>query len=233
MLWRDISARRYREEQAFSSLKLFFILLLLVFLLGGWSPWSQPSAPQPASGVLVYGAPLQEEITLEPWEDKNYTFAPLASYEITARILSKKIYTSDRAAEISPVDLALGWEAMSDTTVLQSLDIKQSERWYYVSWRNAPVDADTIIQHSANTHILPATPEIASVVNTLQKNQVVRLRGYLVLVTAKDGFLWRSSVTRSDTGNGSCEVFWVTDVEVQTLETLQASASQNLIHQHN
>jgi hypothetical protein len=233
MLWRVNSAQRYRGEQAFPNLKLFFILLLLVFLLGGWSPWSQPSDSQPASGVLVYGAPLQEEITLEPWEDKNYTFAPLASYEITARILSKKVYTSDRAAEISPVDLALGWEAMSDTTVLQSLDIKQSGRWYYVSWRNAPVNADTIIQHSANTHILPATPDVAEAVQALQKNQVVRLRGSLVLVTAKDGFLWRSSVTRSDTGNGSCEVFWVTDVDVQPRETLQASASQNLIHQHN
>lgn len=232
MLWRHDSAQPYSEDFAFPNLKLFFILLVLVFLLGGWSPWSQPSDPQPAPGVLVYGAPLQEETTLEPWEDKDYTFEPLASYEITARILSKKFYTSDRPAEISPIDLALGWEVMSDTTVLDDLIIEQSKRWYYVSWRNAPIEANTIIQHSANTHILPATPEIASVVKTLQKNQVVRLRGYLVLVTAKDGFLWRSSVTRSDTGNGSCEVFWVTDVEVQTLETLQASANPNLDHQH-
>jgi hypothetical protein len=228
MLWRESNAPS-GHWTANRNLKLFFIVLILVFLVGGWT---NPSEFQPAPGILVYGAPQQEETKLEPWEDKNYTFEPLASYEITARILSKKSYTSDRAAEISPVDLALGWETMSDTNVLQSLDIKQSGRWYYVAWRNAPIDANTIIEHSANTHILPATPEVAEAVNTLQKHQVVRLRGYLVLVSARDGFLWRSSVTRSDTGNGSCEVFWVTDVKVESVESLQANAGLSLSHQH-
>lgn len=229
MLWRERSAH-HSHSAASPRLKLPVVLLLVIALLVGWS---HSSTPQPAPGILVYGEPLQTETAQGSWESDDYTFTPLASYEITARILSKKLYTSDRSAELSPVDLALGWQDMSDTNILQSLEIEQKDRWYYVSWRNAPIDVNTVKLHSANTHILPATPEVAEAINNLQTHDVVRLRGSLVQVTAKDGFLWRSSLTRTDTGDGSCEVFWVTDVEVETLETLQASASQNLIHQHN
>lgn len=229
MLWRESSAH-LNYSAASPRLKLPVVLLLAVALLVGWS---HSSAPQPAPGILVYGEPLQTETAQGPWQSDDYTFTPLASYEITARILSKKLYTSDRSAELSPVDLALGWQDMSDTNVLQSLEIEQKDRWYYVSWRNAPIDVNTVKLHSANTHILPANPEVAEAIDNLQTHDVVRLQGSLVQVTSKDGFLWRSSLTRTDTGDGSCEVFWVTDVDVEPLETLQASASQNLIHQHN
>jgi hypothetical protein len=221
MLWRESNAH-FSHSAASPNLKLPVVLLLVVALLVGWS---RSSAPQPAPGVLVYGEPLQTETTQEPWQANDYTFTPLASYEITARILSKKPYTSDRSAELSPVDLALGWEEMSDSSVLQTLTIKQSERWYYVSWRNSLLDTNAIILHSANTHILPANPEVAERIENLQKHEVVRLRGSLVQVTSKDGFLWRSSLTRSDTGDGSCEVFWVESVEVEPIQSLQASTT--------
>jgi hypothetical protein len=34
----------------------------------------------------------------------------------------------------------------------------------------------------------------------------IRLRGYLVRVAASDGWQWRSSLTRDDTGAGACEL---------------------------
>jgi hypothetical protein len=48
----------------------------------------------------------------------------------------------------------------------------------------------------------------------VQAGDVVRLRGYLVRVTAEDGWSWLSSTSRSDTGDGSCEVMWIEGVEV-------------------
>jgi hypothetical protein len=221
MFWKESSAHD-SPSAANPRLKLPVVLLLVIALLVGWS---HSSAPQPAPGILVYGEPLQTETTLGPWQRDDYTFTPLASYEITARILGKKLYSSDRSAELSPVDLALGWEEMSDSSVLQTLTIKQSERWYYVSWRNSLLDTNAIILHSANTHILPANREVAERIEKLQKHEVVRLRGSLVQVTSKDGFLWRSSLTRSDTGDGSCEVFWVESVDVEPIQSLQASAN--------
>jgi hypothetical protein len=230
---RDTALALLTALHAHFNLYVFIAATLALLLLTGFTQWSPRSAvAQPAPGILVYGEPSQQAVTLEPWQQDTYTFTPLASYELTGRILSKKIYTSDRSAAISPVDLALGWQEMSNSEVLNRLDITQSGRWYYVSWRDSLVDSDTIISHSANTHILPATPEVAQVINAVQKNQVVRLRGSLVQVTATDGFLWRSSLSRWDTGNGSCEVFWVDSAEVVSLQTLQADAGTRASHQH-
>jgi hypothetical protein len=215
------------------NLYVFAISTLALLLLTGFvksAGWARPHGIAP--GILVYGEPLQADVSKEPWQEKNYTLTPLANYEITARILSKKFYTSERAAELSPIDLALGWQEMSDSKILDDLTITQKDRWYYVSWRNSMLERDDIIRHSANTHILPATPEVAELVNTVGKNEVVRLQGYLVEVTSKDGFLWRSSVSRTDTGDGSCEVFWVESVEVMSAQSLQASAGTPVIHQH-
>jgi hypothetical protein len=39
--------------------------------------------------------------------------------------------------------------------------------------------------------------------------------GYLVEVRGRDGFRWRSSLTREDTGNGACELVWVEKLDVR------------------
>jgi hypothetical protein len=44
---------------------------------------------------------------------------------------------------------------------------------------------------------------------------VVALTGYLVEVRGPDGFRWRSSLTREDTGNGACELVWVEKLDVR------------------
>jgi hypothetical protein len=78
------------------------------------------------------------------------------------------------------------------------------------------------MQNSANTHILPSNQGVAQKIQDLKPDQIVFLKGYLVEVSKKDGFIWRSSVTRADTGNGSCEIFWVEDIEIQSASSMQA-----------
>lgn len=197
----------------------FFTLFLFIGILG-WSPWRSQASPLP--GIIAAGEPIQEQSEVAPWQHGEYLVTPLASYDVTARVLSKKDYTWDKSSALSPVDFALGWGVMSDSAVLSDLRVSQSGRWFYVYWKNANVDTNQVMTHSANTHILPATPEIARKVKNVQHNQVVHLRGYLVQVTKRDGFLWRSSLSRGDTGDGSCEVLWVTEVEVVPAAQLQA-----------
>ena len=40
------------------------------------------------------------------------------------------------------------------------------------------------------------------------------LRGQLVRADGQDGWHWISSLTRTDTGDGSCEVVWVETVGI-------------------
>ena len=155
------------------------------------------------------------------WRDEaGYTIEALAEYEVSARVLSARSYSDDREADVSPVDLALGWGQMADREMLSQLQVTQRDRWYFVRWRGAPIRAADVIANSANTHLLPADEEVAEQLERVGEGDIVHLRGYLVSVEAEDGWHWESSLSRFDTGDGSCEVLWVESVEVERDEPI-------------
>jgi len=96
------------------------------------------------------------------------------------------------------------------------LKISQGNRFYFYRWSDRPpIPLSEIVEHSANMHMIPATDEIKHRLDKVRVGQVVALRGYLVRVQSPDGWRWNSSMTRRDTGNGACEVVWVSDVTVR------------------
>ncbi|HEY5733557.1 MAG TPA: hypothetical protein VIU36_02225, partial [Gammaproteobacteria bacterium] len=46
---------------------------------------------------------------------------------------------------------------------------------------------------------------------------VVKLKGFLVSINSDDGWSWKSSMTRNDTGKGACEVILVDDFRIMQL----------------
>ena len=146
----------------------------------------------------------------------GYVIETLASYEVRARVLSIERYRMGREADLSPLDFALGWGPMSDTAVLDRLSISQSGRWYHFRWEGAPpIDPSIMAKSSANTHLVPADDLVKKRLLDVRKGAVVTLSGYLINVRHSDGWTWRSSLSRDDTGGGSCELMFVTDVQVE------------------
>ena len=192
----------------------FVILIVLGYLFHrdhldiGWK-WE--AAPTP--GRLAPADPEQVMLdpnTVAPWNLRGFTFKALATYSITARILDLAPYAHDRWSDISPVDLALGWGSMSDPTIYEQFDITQYDRHYI--WRYSgtpPIPESEIISHSANTHLIPADDSVRDRIFTFQRHDVVRLVGYLVHIDLPDGTTIVSSLLRTDTGDGACEVMWV------------------------
>jgi hypothetical protein len=113
-----------------------------------------------------------------------------------------------------PYDVALGWGPMSDQAVLDRLSITQGNRFFFYEWQDEPpIPEGDMARHAANNHLIAANPRIAATIRKLRAGQVVKLRGYLVNATKPDGFRWATSLTRSDSGNGACEVFYVEAAE--------------------
>lgn len=167
-------------------------------------------------GMLVEEEPFQGEVRDgRPWNRDGYRITPLAVFRIRARVLCKKNYWFGRESDLSPCDLALGWRQMSDQVVLDQMKISQRRRWYWYQYTNPPVAQRTIETHSANMHIIPASDEVADRLGTVVRGHIVELSGYLVELTARDGWRWRSSLSRGDTGNGSCEVIWTEKLVIQ------------------
>jgi hypothetical protein len=193
---------------------------LLAFALAAAAAWyyfREPAAQW--RGMPAAKEPFQQATPLPaPFVQGKYTITPLARYQVQAVVLARERYRNDASAELSPVDLALGWGPMSVAAVIRDLKISQSGRWYEYRWSNEPpLDPEAIATHSANTHCLPADGAVRDRLLAVKRHDLVTLEGFLVEVTGTDGFRWRSSLTRTDTGGGSCEVFWITSVSNQPL----------------
>jgi len=167
-----------------------------------------------AAGVLAQEDPAQTNITPMALPSiGDYAIEAVALYDITARVLHTKRYWTGHN-DLVPVDVAGGWGRMSDQSVLDHLSISQSNRFYFYRWMNQPpIPPQEIVTHSANMHLIAATSRVTSAVSRLRAGEVVSMHGYLVNVSKPDGFRWRTSLTRSDSGNGACELFYVEEIK--------------------
>ena len=195
------------------------VVLLLASLAGAWNWWTSERHERVPPGVVAPDAPDQQ--LLEPpsqFAAKEHEFEARARYDITARVLRKEIYRIDGGANLAPVDLGLGWGAMSDTTVVEALEFSQMGRFLYwkpKDWASFPLTAAQTVAQAAQVHAIPADAAIDRGLRSLRPGQVVRLSGYLVDIRGPDGFLWRTSLSRDDTSDGACEIMWIESLAIQ------------------
>lgn len=195
----------------------WLIAALMLSLWGGWSWWhARPLHPGP--GELAPDDPVQTALDepVEPIHLGDFTLTARAKFELVARVLSTEHYHADAGAALVPEDFALGWGRMSDSAVLEDIDISQSGRFYYWHVERFPIPRREIETHSANMHLIPADAGVRRALERVRVGQVVALDGFLVDADRADGWHWRTSLTRDDTGAGACELFYVMAVGVPT-----------------
>lgn len=195
----------------------WLVAAALLALWGGWSWWhGRPLHPPP--GVLAPTDPVQTmlDAPVAPIRVGDFTLTPRAQFDLVARVLSTERYRFDAGAALVPEDFALGWGRMSDSAVLKDIDISQSGRFYYWHVEQFPIPRREIETHSANMHLIPADAGVHRALERVRVGQVVALDGLLVDADRADGWHWRTSLTRDDTGDGACELFYVMAVGVPT-----------------
>jgi hypothetical protein len=146
------------------------------------------------------------------------SMTPLAEYRVSGVVVSKKSYSDDWEGEIAPVDLAIAWGKLPEPEFDRYITFSHSHRWYHYKWKEgSPFDTSYVIAHSANNHIIPASENIRRALKVIKKKDQVVLEGYLVNLkgTYKGREVaWNTSMSRKDTGNGSCELFYVSKVRI-------------------
>ncbi|MDP9140882.1 MAG: hypothetical protein M3O62_08845 [Pseudomonadota bacterium] len=194
--------------------RTLLILVAIGVAVGVQRSCAERAVLQPP-GMIAPDEPEQSSLTradARSFEFEGFQLAPQAGYRLSARLLGRKHYRLGREAELSPVDFALGWGAMSDTAVLDALDIGQSGRFFWVRWASEPpIPPKEIFLSAANTHLIPADDTVRAALDRMRPGQVVHLQGLLVNASTADGWRWNSSLVRSDQGAGACELFWVSE----------------------
>jgi len=192
------------------------LVIVLFAMASAGLLWLSDRPVHHPAGVLAPDDPQQGPLErAQSWRYRGYELNPRASFELQGRVLSATRYRWDRGASLAPVDLALGWGGMSDSAMLERLRITQGGRFYLIQPRDRGLDLATALRHSANMHMIPATQAVRHALLSAKEGSLVTLRGQLVDIVGPDGFSWRTSLRRDDTGAGACELVWVEEFEVR------------------
>jgi hypothetical protein len=188
-------------------------VLAAAVIFVGWKMYSSRDIDH-APGVLAAADPVQRDIdSAPPIERGAFRLRPRAEFRATVRVLSREDYSLGELADLVPTDFAVGWGRMSDSQVLEDIQISQSNRFYYWRTENWPIERAEIESHSANWHVIPGNPVVRSVLGKLRRGSVVELEGELVDIEGTDGGM-RTSLSRADTGAGACEVLLATAARI-------------------
>ncbi|MEO7650594.1 MAG: hypothetical protein ABIZ80_08995 [Bryobacteraceae bacterium] len=193
-------------------MKIALVLLGILLVCGTFRSSNRPNLPP---GTLAADEPSQSITPGRSWEHAGHQITALARFRVRALVLSTERYWTDPASSLSPVDLVLGWGPMSDPATVRQFRFSQGARWFHMR----PIDRlqlpiAYLQNHCSNMHMIPADGRISSQLKSISSWDVVDISGYLV-EASRERFRIRSSLSRTDTGGGACEVVWVEEVSTR------------------
>lgn len=197
------------KETKLLLIKIIVMFLIFFKIIGVLGKKDISLIAEPYQEVINYNA---ENEFLHKGKKNTVKIEKLAEYKISAVVKGKKYYLFDSPSEVSPMDLILVWGDLDTKKFSKQINYMQAGRWYYYRYKGGNLTGlEYIRDNSANVHIIPKNSKVLKKLLLLHKEDYITLEGYLVSVHFKD-FEWKSSLSRNDSGNGSCEIMYVENI---------------------
>lgn len=184
------------------------VLLAILVLSTGCSDWRDKVKPG-----LAVAEPTQTEVEALPTEltfgETKATLTARARYSTKAWVVAVDDDFDDPGKEIMTLDVSLAWGPMGNPDILREMKFHLARRYVSVRWSgDMPLDQGAVMGHLANTHLIFSDPALGEYLSHVREGDLLELGGYLVDVQVGPHHI-RTSLSRKDIGNGSCEVLWV------------------------
>jgi hypothetical protein len=197
------------------------IILVIIILGSGYFYYDRyiyfdqiNTSLEPVQNNLTEIVKLQKELN-----GVTYYIEPKAEYEIEALLIGKEKYSSWDIAQIIPYDLALVWGDFAVKENLEGVDYGQRLRHvsYSYSYDRISLSDEYMSSHISNNHVIPANEDVYQKIKRAKINRRIYLKGYLVrayIPMGENGNLsvLDSSMIRTDSGDGACEIIYVEEV---------------------
>jgi hypothetical protein len=162
----------------------------------------------------------------EPFEatrkNVTYTVTPLAAYELWGLVVS--YHHSASFIDIShkqwndflnTKDVCVIWGKNVETGVYKRMTFRNRDFTCYFRYPDRETGELFAERCLSNNHLLPGDPLVADTVLRARKGDQIHLKGWLVSYGVKGTpYARRSSLSRTDRGNGACEVVYVDEFEI-------------------
>jgi hypothetical protein len=190
-------------------------ILLCILAMSGYYAWSVfpvnhgPGITNPNRPELNFTA------FDKPFNYKGNTLKPLKRYEADVRVLQKKRYLFDARASLSPMDILVGWNEMSDARNVDFIHFSMSNRTASMSYTKPPIPVKQIHQQMDHLHLIPSNKEIKSTINGLRQGHKIKLEGIIVNIESIDNYDWDSKTILTNKEEHRKLVVWVESIQVE------------------
>jgi hypothetical protein len=159
--------------------------------------------------------------TTKTIDDTVVAIQYVATYTICGRVVKTYSYLPTSILnKLSPIDVGLTWG-----------DLAKDENNSHVTWSNSgnrflratyeqnwyesfgPLKFKSSM---SNSHLIPADDDIEKKIKAIKENEYIQMSGYLVNAyysSENTKSEWKSSTNRLDSGNGACEIIYVTSID--------------------
>ena len=206
----------------------FAMLASLLAAAIAW--WMQDELPQ--AGRLredLFSEPVQRKVSKPPFDTRvdgvDYRIQPRYSYDLRGLVVS--LHDSDTWWDyahkawndhLNLADFCVVWGETARRGAYRGISFSNTQ--WECHWGTTSSEAWQAFNQTevANNHMVTDDPAVAKALRAVRIGDQVRVTGYLVdYTTFRDGRpagTRVSSETRTDTGNGACEVLYVESLEL-------------------
>jgi hypothetical protein len=187
-------------------------------------PGTSHSSPD-CSGLGLggfYQEPLSAPRTFRKQiSDWTFTIQPVYQYRIVGKIVGKDEYLTVPTDLLAPMDLMIANGEVISPEQFRYFTFQKLPRHYRFSYfpqKGVSQPSEQYMkEHVSNNHLIFADESVYARAKAAVTGDFVVISGYLVTVSGKSGgggtFTQGTSTTRSDLGEGSCEVVYVESFE--------------------
>lgn len=190
-------------------LKHIFLIIVLIFCYLLWEQRPVRYGP----GIVAETRPTVTKIDFpNPIETDNFIITPKFEISGTVRVIAKNKYWFEEMSHVSPIDMLLSWDRMSDEELLRRMLVTIDDRSYHVQMTKPPYQRGNIHEHLMMSHTIPASQQIHDVLSSVRRGQLVSISGYIVDLENRLGDEWISPVRDNMPAKRSSQWLWVESV---------------------
>jgi hypothetical protein len=204
-------------------LKIFLVAGILLFIgsyfLKDRYPDSSTMLPQ------LQNEPAQTPVSMAPFNIRtkgvNYLVTPLYSYDLYGMVVTyhKSNDLSDYSHEemkdyINIEDICVLWGSNLQGNYYNKVEFTSGNWTCFLETKDMETFQAFNLSAISNNHLLTGDPKLAKAIRGARRGDQIRITGYLVNYKNAMGASRNTSITRADTGQGACEVLYVTGFQI-------------------
>jgi hypothetical protein len=142
----------------------------------------------------------------------GYELEQVATYDIVGRVVSTRFYAFDPYREVMPIDVGL---AFGEALVTRpDVKIWHGNRFLKFQYSGTWSPSAAWLNGLTNNHMIPSSRNLLRALRSIDKNDIIRMKGELVNVWHQGHRVNTTSVTREDREGGACEIIWLKSLQI-------------------